>query len=159
MPFNRDGTYLARLSEEDKRELCRKRLLNAWTHERLSDYLRDELGYEATSASVANFFRSSEGELLQGQEHAEIRKRYLDEPLIEKGTRVLALRKQARRLGAMLDELTVIDDEWFEASAEYRQYMKLIKDEIEGSKITLDGEVNSPAEWYKEAKVLDLANH
>jgi hypothetical protein len=118
-------------------ELCLLRILQAASYADLAEMIKEEWGFELTRQSVGNFFRSDEGAELMEEAYATLRKEYSNEPVIEKSTRVMALREQAVKLQGLLRELPVSDPEWREYSQEFRQYIKQIATEMEGIQVNV----------------------
>lgn len=144
---------LTQLPEEQKLELIERRIINGDTYVDLVDWLKDTYDYDAAASTVSYFFNSVEGEKLYQQKFQEIRDTFADEPLVDKSTRVLALRDKALKLREYLNLHHEGEEYWLDYSAEYRQYLKMIKDEMEGLKINIGDEV-SPFERMKE-KILE----
>lgn len=146
MSFSRDGSYLNSLLPEQKEVICQLRLMNGATYDEIRGFIEREWAQSVTIPTISYFFRSREGERVLRQEHEKIRKTFLDEPLVEKGTRVLKLREKARELDRLLQRLAPEEEAWIGYSQEFRQYLKMIKEEVEGTKIQLEDRTFSPAE-------------
>jgi hypothetical protein len=155
MGYDPEGTYLVKLLDEQKTELCQLRLIKAWTYEQLAAHATRVYGSEATKQTISNFFRSDAGVALLSETHEEIRKKYLEEPLIEQGTRVLAMRDKAIQLERALRDQVVGTEDWLNISSEYRQYLNMISKLIDGTKLNLNTEVHSPATWWQEAREME----
>jgi hypothetical protein len=82
--------------------------------------------------------------------YSHLRDEYSNEPLIEKSTRVLALREQTQKVQDTLRTLDVTSEEWISYSQEFRQYVKQIAVEMEGINVNVT-EGKSAAEMGIEA--------
>jgi len=141
-------TALVALPEEQKLELVERRIINGDTYQSLADWLEEVYGFETSITTISHFFNSVEGEKLYKRKFSEIRETFANEPLVDKSTRVLAIREKALALGRMLDLLSMSDESWMDFSAEYRHYLKMIRDEMEGLKISVDDD--SPFEKIQQ---------
>lgn len=131
-------TALVGLPEEQKLELVERRIINGDSYQSLVDWLSNTYEFDTSITTMSHFFNSVEGEKLYKRKFREIRDTFAEEPLVDKSTRVLALRKKALHLGRVLDLLPMDEDDWLNFSSEYRQYLKMIRDEMEGLKISVD---------------------
>jgi hypothetical protein len=102
---------------------------------------------------------SDEGVSLLKAVHDEVRETFQDQPLIEKSSRIMAFQDKMQLLNQSMDKLGDPQaDGWRELSQEYRQYAKLIQDEMVGIKVTFDKNV-SPAEMVAGKLLEQLEQH
>lgn len=137
---------LASLTTDQKREVCKRRIVNAATFATLKEFIEEAYGLQTSVPTISRFFASQEGQDLLTEVHDEVKKTFQNEPLIEKASRVLAFRD---KMMVLERHMTLLNDpklpEWRALSQEFRHYAKLIQEEMVGFKITLDSEL-SPAE-------------
>ncbi len=141
---------LERLQRKQKFELCLHRILQGLSYQELADYLLNEWQFEISRQSVGNFLRSEEGEAMMAEAYEHLRAEFSNEPVIEKSTRVMALREQALKLQGVLRDLPVDEEEWLSYSQEFRQYIKQIAIEMDGIQVNVM-EGKSAAELAIEA--------
>lgn len=146
------GSYLTVLLPEQKQVLCRKRLLDATSYDDLVTFIETEWNHGVSRNTVANFLTSHEGRDMLKLEHEKVRENFLNEPLVEKGTRVIKLRDKAIEIDRYLQTTSIESDAWLSYSQELRQYLKMLREEIDGSKITLESGRESPADWWEQAR-------
>lgn len=138
------------LNRGQKFELCLLRILQGASYATISDYVKEEWGFSLTRQSIGNFFRDPEGQNLMEEAYDHLRKEYSNEPVIEKSTRVMALREQAVKLQTVLRNLPVDTEDWITLSQEFRQYVKQIATEMDGIQVNFN-EGKSPTELALEA--------
>lgn len=141
---------LKQLQTPQKTELCLARILQGSSYADLAEYVFDQFGLQVSRQTIGNFFRSEEGTDLMDRAYEHLRQEYSNEPLIEKSTRVMALREQAQKLQGLLRTLSMEDEVWISYSQELRQYMKQISVEMEGIQVNVT-EGKSAAELAIEA--------
>lgn len=146
---------LTDLNRTQKFELCLVRVLQGASYKELADYVKEEWGFPISRQTIGYFLKSKEGEAIMSEVYDQLRKEYSNEPVVEKSTRVLALREQAVKLQKVLRGLPV-DKEWLDFSAEFRQYIKQIATEMEGLQINIS-EGKSAAELAIEAALAKRA--
>jgi len=129
--------YLADLTTQQKFELCLVRILQGLSYAELSAYIAEEWAFDVSRQTIGNFIRSEEGQDVMAQAYDHLRKEYSNEPVIEKSTRVMALREQALKLQALLRTLAVDTPPWVEYSQEFRQYIKQIAIEMDGIQVNV----------------------
>jgi hypothetical protein len=150
------GVYLRDLQAGQKFELCLLRIMQGMSFKDMSEHVKSEWGFEITRQTIGNFFRSEEGRELLDKAYGHIRKEYANESLVEKSTRVLALREQTQKIQRTLRDLAVESAEWISYSQEFRQYMKQIAVEMEGIQVNVtDGK--AAAERAIEAAIAKKA--
>lgn len=144
------ANFLKNLQKNQKFELCLLRILQGLSYSDLANYVKEEWGFELSRQSIGNFLRSEEGQQIMASAYEHLRKEYSNEPVIEKSTRVMALREQATKIQALLRNLAVDSEGWLEYSQEFRQYIKQIAVEMEGIQVNVS-EGKSAAELAIEA--------
>ena len=143
---------LENLKTKQKINLCMTRIVRGLSYAELAEYLLEEWQYTCTRQVIGNFFRSDEGETLMEEAYTGLRREFSNEPIIEKSTRVMALREQALKLQGLLRTLGVEEEEWIEYSQEFRQYIKQIAIEMDGIQVNVM-EGKSAAEMAMAAAV------
>jgi len=148
--------FLTKLPDKDKFELCLMRILQGSSYDFLVGYIQDNFGLEVSRQTVGNFFRSEEGAEFMEKAYSNLREEYKNEPMIEKSTRVMALREQAVKLQGVLRSLSVEEEEWISYSQELRQYIKQIAVEMEGINVNVT-DAKSAAELAIDAAMAKAA--
>jgi histidinol-phosphate/aromatic aminotransferase/cobyric acid decarboxylase-like protein len=150
------GVFLRDLQTGQKFELCLLRILKGMPFKDLANHVHEEWGFEITRQTIGNFFRSAEGLELMEKAYEHLRKEYSNEPLVEKSTRVLALKEQTEKIQAILRTVASDSEEWLSYSQEFRQYVKQIAVEMEGIQVNVtDGK--AAAERAIEAAIAKKA--
>jgi len=147
------GTYLTKLTTDQKRLVCQARLSGA-TYSRIKDMILEDFGISATTQTIGYFFESMSGQELVEEEHQKLRKTWRNMPLVEQTSRMKAIAVEASKLRDTLAPLDPTDEEYMGVSAEYRNYLKLLNVEDQGSKITFQTATKSPIEEALE-NILD----
>jgi len=149
--------YLTKLQDKEKHELCLMRILQGMSYDKLQVIVAEDFGLEVSRQTVGNFFRSEEGSKMMDQAYKTLREEYVNEPMIEKSTRVMALREQASKLQRLLrDQLSIEDEAWISYSQELRQYIKQIAIEMDGINVNVN-EAQSAAEMAMDAALAKAA--
>ena len=131
------NAYLKDLQKKQKFELCLVRILKGASYAELSAWVAEEWGFEISRQSVGNFIRSEEGIQIMDEAYAHLRQEFSNEPIIEKSTRVMALREQTLKLQGLLRSISVDSEEWISYSQEFRQYIKQIAIEMDGIQVNV----------------------
>ncbi len=129
--------FLKTLQRKQKFELCLVRILKGWSYQELSDWALEEWGFEVSRQSIGNFIRSDQGVQIMEEAYTNLRQEFSNEPIIEKSTRVMALREQALKLQGLLRLTGVDEEEWISYSQEFRQYIKQIAIEMDGIQVNV----------------------
>jgi hypothetical protein len=132
------------------------RILQGSSYDSLTTYAQETFGLETTRQTIGNFFRSEEGAEFMRAAYATLRDEYANEPMIEKSTRVMALREQAVKLQGVLRSLPVDDEAWISYSQELRQYVKQISIEMDGINVNVN-DAKSAAEQGIDAALAKAA--
>lgn len=132
------------------------RILQGSSYDSLVGYIQEHFGLEVSRQTVGNFFRSEEGAEFMDAAYSHLREEYKNEPMIEKSTRVMALREQAVKLQGVLRSLPVDDEAWISYSQELRQYVKQIAVEMEGINVNVT-DAKSAAELAIDAAMAKAA--
>ncbi len=143
---------LEKLQRRQKLKICFLRILKGSSYQDIADHLKEEWQYTCSRQAVGNFLRSDEGEQMVEDAYAHLRREFSNEPVIEKSTRVLALREQVLKLQSVLRTLAVEEEEWISYSQEFRQYIKQIAIEMDGIQVNVM-EGKSAAEMAMAAAV------
>jgi hypothetical protein len=113
------------------------RILDGTSYDALVIYIADNFNLETSRQTVGNFFRSVEGAEFMEKAYENLRAEYKNEPLIEKSTRVMALREQTAKLQAFLRTLPTEAEAYISYSQELRQYIKQISVEMDGINVNV----------------------
>lgn len=128
-------------------KLCELRI-DGYTYDQILKSLED-YGIASNKAALSRFFNSPEGKEQVKTVRSRLAAEWKEEPLAEKFSRVHALVENALKLRRMLRVLDVQDKEWRELSAEFRHYLKQIREEMEPFAVQVSG-AESPFEAFNK---------